>query len=138
MHILSLALLFSFIYEDDCKVEQYKKIYYEYFGWFFFYHLGSSCVYLSACVCLSHCHVWLLATPWTVAMRILWNPLEFSRQANWSGLPFSFPGHLPNPGIKPWSPALQAEALPPELLGKPIVQWFSSTLAYVIEYNKTL
>jgi len=30
---------------------------------------------------------------------------KFSRQEYWSGLPFPFPGHLPNPGIKPVSPA---------------------------------
>ena len=33
----------------------------------------------------------------------------FSRQEYWSGLPFPFPGDLPNPGIEPRSPALQAE-----------------------------
>ena len=37
----------------------------------------------------------------------------------WSGLPFPFPGHLPNPGIKSGSPALQAQALPSEPPGKP-------------------
>ena len=35
--------------------------------------------------------------------------MEFSRQENWSGLPFPSPGDLPNPGIEPWSPALQAD-----------------------------
>ena len=45
--------------------------------------------------------------------------MEFSRQEYWSGLPFPSPGHLPNPGIEPWSPALQADALPPEPLEKP-------------------
>ena len=38
--------------------------------------------------------------------------MEFSRQKYWSGLPFSFPGNLPNPGIKPGSPALEADSLP--------------------------
>ena len=38
--------------------------------------------------------------------------LGFSRQEHWSGLPFPSPGDPPNPGIKPGSPALQAEALP--------------------------
>ena len=33
--------------------------------------------------------------------------MEFSRQEYWSGLPFPSPGDLPNPGIKPGSPALQ-------------------------------
>ena len=37
----------------------------------------------------------------------------------WSGLPFPFPGHLPNPGIEPGSPALQADTLPSEPAGKP-------------------
>ena len=61
----------------------------------------------------SFSHVWLFATPWTVANQA---PLSrgFSRQEYWSGLPFPSPGDLPNPGIEPGSPALQAEALPSE------------------------
>ena len=61
--------------------------------------------------------VWLYATPWTVAYK---TPLsmEFSRQEYWSGWPFSSPGGLPDPGIEPRSPALQADALPSELPGK--------------------
>ena len=42
------------------------------------------------------------------------------RQEYWSGLPFPFPGDLPDPGIEPRFPALQADALPSELLGKPV------------------
>ena len=38
--------------------------------------------------------------------------MEFSRQEYWSGLPFPFPGDLSDPGIKPGSPALQADSLP--------------------------
>ena len=59
-----------------------------------------------------------LATPWTVARQI---PLStgFSRQEDWSELPFPSPGDLTNSGIKRWSPALQAESLPTELQGKP-------------------
>ena len=55
-----------------------------------------------------------LATPWTVAWQV---PLSvaFSRQECWSGLPFPFPGELPNPRIEPRSPALQADSLPTEL-----------------------
>jgi len=55
-------------------------------------------------------HVRLFATPWTVAYQV---PLSmgFSRQECWSGLPFPSPGDLPNPGIEPRSPALQADAL---------------------------
>ena len=61
----------------------------------------------------------LFATPWTVAYK---SPLsmEFSRQEYWSGLPFPSPGDLPDPGIKPMSPALQADALPSEISGKPL------------------
>ena len=40
--------------------------------------------------------------------------MGFSRQEYWSGLPFLSPGDLPNPGIKPGSPALQTDALPSE------------------------
>ena len=58
------------------------------------------------------------ATPWTVARQA---PLclEFSRQEYWSGLPFSSPADLPDPGIEPGSPALQAGSLPSEPPGKP-------------------
>ena len=45
--------------------------------------------------------------------------MEFPRQEYWSGLPFPSPGHLPNPGIKPGSPTLQADSLPCEPPGKP-------------------
>ena len=44
--------------------------------------------------------------------------VEFSRQEYWSGLPFPSPGYLPDPGIKPVSPTLQAEALGSEPPGK--------------------
>ena len=41
------------------------------------------------------------------------------RQEYWSGLPCPPPGDLPNPGIEPRSPALQADSLPAEPQGKP-------------------
>ena len=47
--------------------------------------------------------------------------MRFSRQGYWSGLPFPSPGNLPNPGIEPGSPVLQADCLPTELQGKPYV-----------------
>ena len=40
--------------------------------------------------------------------------MEFSRQEYWGGLPFPSPEDLPNPGVKPGSPALQADCLPSE------------------------
>ena len=61
--------------------------------------------------------VLLFATPWTVAYQVALS-MGFSRQEYWSGLPFPSPGDLPNPGIEPWYPALQADALPSELPGK--------------------
>ena len=45
--------------------------------------------------------------------------IEFSRQEYWSGLPFSSPGDLLDSGIKPRSPALQADSLPLSHLGSP-------------------
>ena len=45
--------------------------------------------------------------------------MEFSRQEYWSGLPFSSPGVLPDPGIEPGSPALQADPLLTESPGEP-------------------
>ena len=63
-------------------------------------------------------HIRLFATPWTVAYQA--PSMGFSRQEYWSGLPFPSPGDLPNPGIEPRNPALQAEALPSEPPGKPL------------------
>ena len=57
--------------------------------------------------------VQLFATPWTVAYQAL-PSMGFSRQERWSGLPFPSPGNLPDLGIEPGSPALQADALPSE------------------------
>ena len=59
----------------------------------------------------------LFATPWTVAYQA--SPsMGFSRQDYWSGLPFPSPGDLPNPGIEPGSPALEAGTLTSEPPGK--------------------
>ena len=52
----------------------------------------------------------LFATQWTVACQAP-RSMEFSRQEYWRGLPCLPPGDLPNPGIKPSSPALQAGSL---------------------------
>ena len=62
--------------------------------------------------------VWLFATPWTVAHQTPL-PIEFSRKEYWSGLPFLYPGDIPNPGIEPGSPTLQLDTLPSEPPGKP-------------------
>ena len=52
-----------------------------------------------------------LATPWTVACQAPLS-MRFSRQEYWTGLPFPSPGDLPDPGIEPRSPALQADSFP--------------------------
>ena len=53
---------------------------------------------------------------WTVAQQTM--SMEFSRQEYWSGLLFPIPGDLPDSGIEPESPALQADCLPSEPPGK--------------------
>ena len=58
-------------------------------------------------------HVRIFATPWAVAYKAPLS-MEFSGQESWSGLPFPSPGDLPDPGVQPRSPALQAGALPSE------------------------
>ena len=50
-------------------------------------------------------HIQLFATPWTVARQALLF-MRFPRQEYWSRLPFPSLGDLPDPGIKPSSPAL--------------------------------
>ena len=45
--------------------------------------------------------------------------VEFSKQEHWSGLPFPSPGDLPDPGIKPGPPALQADPIASESPGQP-------------------
>ena len=46
--------------------------------------------------------------------------MEFSRPEYWHGQPFPSRGDLPNPGIEPGSPAMQADSLSTELRGKPL------------------
>ena len=79
------------------------------------------CVCARACVCVCVCTESLqscltLATPRTVASKVLLS-IGFFRQEYWSGLPFPSPGDLPNSGIQPRSPILQADSLLIELPG---------------------
>ena len=96
------------------------------------------------CVCYSLSHVQLFATLWTVAFQA---PLSmgFSRQENWSGLSFPSSGDPPDPGIKPRSPALQADPLLLSHQGSPhwegntclkTLRWFCQSLYfYKLEEN---
>ena len=78
------------------------------------------------CVCMyAHAyllsHVQLFVTPWTIACQAPL-PMEFSRQAYWSGLPFPSPGDLSDPGIDPLflvSPALAGGFFTTRPPGKP-------------------
>ena len=74
--------------------------------------------YLSTCVFSCFSCVRLFATPWTVAFQA---PLSmgFSKQEHCSGLLCPPPGNLPDPGIEPMSPALQADSLPLSHSGNP-------------------
>ena len=75
------------------------------------YHLGST-VTPSVCVIITQSCL-ILCNQASLSMG-------FSRQEYWSGLPCPPPGDLPDPGIEPRSPALQADSLPYELPGKPV------------------
>ena len=57
--------------------------------------------------------------------------MEFARPEYWSGDPFPSPGDLPNPGIKPRSPTLQADSLPTESQRKPINQKQMAKVVYI-------
>ena len=79
------------------------------------------CVCVCVCVCVSRSFVSDSVTSWTIAGH---TPLsmEFSRQEYWNGYPFPSPGDLPDPGIDPRSPALQADSLLSEPSGRPLLQ----------------
>ena len=81
-----------------------------------FKRINSLSVQFSSVQALSH--VQLFVTPWTVAYQAP-HSVGFSRQEYWNGLPFPHPEDLPDPGIEPRSPTLQADALTSEPPGKP-------------------
>ena len=70
-----------------------------------------------------------LLAPWTVADQAPLS-IEFYRQKRWHGLPFLSPGDLPDPRIKPTSPALQIDSLPLGHLGSPVI------LVLIVKYVK--
>ena len=76
---------------------------------------------------------WLFATPWTIAYQAP-PSVGFSRQEYWSGLPFPSPGDLPNTGIEPGSPALQADALPSEPPGKPLLVYKNTINFWMLQH----
>ena len=54
--------------------------------------------------------------------------MGFSRQEYWHGLPFPSPGDLPDPGIEPGSPALQADSSPTELQGNMVSRFLMASV----------
>ena len=90
--------------------------------WLTSYNTPGTILSVSRTLCVCMCEllscVQLFVTPWTVAHQARLS-MGFPRQKYWSGLPCPSPGDLPDPVIKPGSPALQADSLPPEPPGKP-------------------
>ena len=76
----------------------------------------------------------LFETPWTVAHQ---SPLSmgFSRQEYWSGLPFLSPGDLPDAGIEPGSPALQADSLLTELKGPLNLRSAAAPFVLILDFS---
>ena len=60
-----------------------------------------------------------LPEPTQIHVPHVGDAMEFFRPEYWNGQPSPSPGDLPNPGIKPRSPTLQADSLPSEPQGKP-------------------
>ena len=77
-------------------------------------------------------HVWLSVTPWTHGAYQVPPSMGFFRLEYWSGLPFPSPEDLLNPGIKPGSLTLQADALPSEPPGRPNI-WINNIFLCKIE-----
>ena len=76
-------------------------------------------IYFNLCVVITQlCPT--LCDPMNVARQTSLS-MEFSRKEYWSGLPFPSPADLPEPGIEPGSPILQADSLPSKPPGKPIL-----------------
>ena len=78
-------------------------------------------VLLLSWICVLVAQSCLTVTLWTVA-HLAPLSMGFSMQEYWSGFPFLSPGDLPDPGIEPWSPKLQAVSLWSEPPGKPNIR----------------
>ena len=77
-------------------------------------------------------------TPWTIAHQAP-QSMGFSRHEYWSGFPFPSPGGLPDPGIEPGPPELEADALTSEPPGKPLTRlWGRVIFKYLkLSLNKS-
>ena len=88
--------------KPENKIEQKRK------------NLGLSLLHAQSLSCVR-----VFTTLWTVDNQAPLS-MEFSRQEYWSGLPFPYPGDLPNPGIEPRYPALAVRFFTTELPGIPL------------------
>ena len=100
-------------YSNNCKLPRRNKTRNTGFSYYRSNELKNFCF---KHMCVNRSVMSNSVTPWTVAHQASLS-MDFSRQEYWSGLSFPFPGDLPNPGIKPGSPTLQKDSLPPELQG---------------------
>ena len=91
---------------------------------------GYALGYQSYCL-LSRVRLFVIA--WTVVYQASLSR-RFSRQEYWSELPFPSPGDLPDPGVEPRYPALQADALPSEPPGKGLGYALLSTKHIMINF----
>ena len=91
--------------------------------------LSLSSIQISMCLVAQSCPT--LCNP--VDCNLPGSPsMGFSRQEYWSGSPFPSPGDLSNPGIKPGSPAFQADALTSEPPGNQYINWQSIFINYFV------
>ena len=104
IHIYSCYLLKSYIFNKVLLLTQFTAVSY-------LYPVSLCCVLVTQ-LCPNLCN------PMTVAHQAP-PPMGFLRQEYWSGLPFLSPRDLPNLGIEPWSPELQAYSLLTEPPGTP-------------------
>ena len=101
--------------------------------------------WMKMCMCpQSLSHVWLFVTSWTAAQEAPLS-MEFSRQEHWSGLPFTTPGDLPNPGIQPTTSASPVLAggfftTEPQTTREAPKMWGIYTMEYcsVLKWTETL
>ena len=103
-----ISLSISLVYPKSC------------YGFYLYYVESSNSWHVCVCVCVCELlsRVWLFATLWTVAHQIPLS-MEFSSQEYCSELPFPPSEGLPDPGIKPVSPALAGRFFTTEPPGKP-------------------
>ena len=90
-----------------------------------------------SCYCCSAAKLCLFCNPMDCSLPRS-SVHRIALQEYWRGLPFPSPGDLPTPGIEPESPAWQADSLPTELSGKPLMSFKSLYLGVMLKQRRTL